>query len=151
LVRRIETKENEMKMVLAADGSAFTKKALAFLVNQEGLCADCELTVLNVQAPVPPRVKTLAGAGVVADYHRAEARKVLEPIERFLARHEGITFKTTWVVGHAPDEIAGLAQKEKAAMIVMGTHGHGAVGRALMGSVAQKVVTQAKVPVLLVK
>jgi nucleotide-binding universal stress UspA family protein len=36
-------------------------------------------------------------------------------------------------------------------MIVMGTHGHGMVGRALMGSIAQKVVTLAAVPVLLFK
>jgi nucleotide-binding universal stress UspA family protein len=139
-----------MKMILAADGSAYTKKALAYLVNQEGLCTGAELTVLNVQAPVPPRVKTLAGAGVVASWHQDEAKKVLQPIERFLARHE-IPFKTKWVVGHASDEIVALAQKEKANMIVMGTHGHGALGRAILGSVAQKVVSQSKVPVLLVK
>jgi len=36
-------------------------------------------------------------------------------------------------------------------MIVMGTHGHGLLGRALMGSVAQKVVAETDVPVLLVK
>ena len=33
----------------------------------------------------------------------------------------------------------------------MGAHGRGAVGSLLMGSVAQRVVHQAKVPVLLVK
>ena len=139
-----------MKIVLAADGSPFTKKALAYLVNQEGLCADAELFVINVQAPVPPRVKTMAGAGVVATWHRDEAHKVLDPIGRFLERHK-IPFKTKWVVGHASDEIVDLAKKEKAQMIVMGTHGYGAVGRALMGSVAQHVVTDSKVPVLLVK
>ncbi|MEJ6023601.1 universal stress protein [Ramlibacter sp. PS4R-6] len=139
-----------MKMILAADGSPFTKKALAFLVNQEGLCAGCELLVINVQPPVPPRVKTLAGAGVVAAWHRDEAHKVLDPIARFLDRHE-IAYKTQWVVGHASDEIVAAAQKAKAQMIVMGTHGYGAIGRAFMGSVAQKVVTQSKVPVLLVK
>lgn len=140
-----------MKILLAADGSKFTKKALAFVVTHEGLTAeDGELVVLHVQAPVPPRVKTMVGAGAVADWHRDEARRVLDPIERFLKRHD-LAFKVRWVVGHAPDEIVRAAQKEKAEMIVMGTHGHGMVGRALMGSVAQKVVTQAGVPVLLVK
>jgi len=43
------------------------------------------------------------------------------------------------------------AKREKAQMIVMGTHGHGLLGRALMGSVAQKVVAETDVPVLLVK
>jgi nucleotide-binding universal stress UspA family protein len=36
-------------------------------------------------------------------------------------------------------------------MIVMGTHGHGVFGRALMGSVAQSVVSECDIPVLLVK
>jgi nucleotide-binding universal stress UspA family protein len=36
-------------------------------------------------------------------------------------------------------------------MVVMGTHGHGLLGRALMGSVAQRVVTESTVPVLLVR
>ncbi|HEY1230409.1 MAG TPA: universal stress protein [Ramlibacter sp.] len=36
-------------------------------------------------------------------------------------------------------------------MIVMGTHGYGMIGRALMGSVAQGVVAQSDVPVLLVQ
>jgi nucleotide-binding universal stress UspA family protein len=36
-------------------------------------------------------------------------------------------------------------------MIVMGTRGHGLLGRAVMGSVAQRVLIDAEVPVLLVK
>jgi nucleotide-binding universal stress UspA family protein len=36
-------------------------------------------------------------------------------------------------------------------MIVMGTHGYGALGRAVMGSVAQNVISGSKVPVLLVR
>ena len=40
---------------------------------------------------------------------------------------------------------------EKAHLIVMGTHGHGLLGRAVMGSVAQRVLTEAELPVLLVK
>lgn len=140
-----------MKILLAADGSKFTKKALAFLVTHEELAADAgELVVLNVQAPVPPRVKALAGAAAVRDWHRDEARKVLDPVERFLGRHD-IAFRTLWVVGHASDEIVAAARREKAGMIVMGTHGHGLLGRALMGSVAQKVLVQAPMPVLLVK
>jgi nucleotide-binding universal stress UspA family protein len=33
----------------------------------------------------------------------------------------------------------------------MGTHGYGVIGRALIGSVAQKVITDSDIPVLLVK
>lgn len=140
-----------MKLLLAADGSKFTKKALAFLVTHEGLTGpDGELVVLNVQTPMPPRVKTMVGAAVIHDYHKEEAEKVLAPIERFLKRHD-ITFRTAWVVGSPAQEIARALQREKAQLVVMGTHGHGLLGRALMGSVAQKVVAECEIPVLLVK
>jgi nucleotide-binding universal stress UspA family protein len=140
-----------MKILLAADGSKFTKKALAFLVTHEGICGpEDELVVVHVQPPVPPRVKTMLGSAVVNDYHRDEAAKVLDPIERFLKRH-ALNFRVTWAVGSAKKELLAAAMREKVNMIVMGTHGHGVVGRALMGSVAQAVVTEADVPVLLVK
>jgi len=140
-----------MNILLAADGSKYTKKALAFLAANENVCGpDDELFVLNVQAPVPPRVKTMLGAAAIKDYHQDEARAVLDPIESFLKRHK-IPFRTAWVVGSASAEILAAVKREKAQLIVMGTHGHGIVGRALMGSVAQRVVTDSDVPVLLVK
>jgi nucleotide-binding universal stress UspA family protein len=140
-----------MKLLLAADGSKFTKKALAFLVTHEALAgADGHLLVLNVQTPVPPRVKGMLGAAAVHDYQREEAEKVLAPIERFLKRHD-IPFRTSWVVGSPSEEIVRAAKRDKANLIVMGTHGHGLLGRALMGSVAQKVVAECETPVLLVK
>jgi nucleotide-binding universal stress UspA family protein len=140
-----------MKILLAADGSKFTKKALAFLVaNDNILGEDGELVVLHVQTPLSPRVKTMVGAQAVADYHRDEAARVLDPINRFLDRHK-VRYSSSWTVGPNAAEILRAADKQKAHMIVMGTHGHGLLGRALMGSVAQRVVTDCSVPVLLVK
>lgn len=140
-----------MKILFAADGSPFTKKALAFLVTHESLCGpENELIVLNVQPPVAPRVKAMLGAAAVRAYHQEEALKVLTLIERFLKRHE-LRFRTSWVVGSPPAEVLRAAGREKAQLIVMGTHGYGLIGRAFMGSVAQRVVTDSEVPVLLVK
>jgi nucleotide-binding universal stress UspA family protein len=140
-----------MKILFAADGSTFTKKALAFLVAHEALLEeDGELIVLHVQSSLPPRVKTMVGASTVQDYHRVEAEKVLDPIRKFLDKH-GLRYRASWVVGPNAVEIVRTAEREKAHMIVMGTHGHGLLGRALMGSVAQRVVTDCSVPVLLVK
>lgn len=140
-----------MKILLAADGSKFTKKALAFLVTHESLCsADDELIVLHVQPAMPPRVKTMLGAGAIAQYHKDEAEKVLNPIRRFLDRHP-VNYRADWRSGNASEELLRAAAREKAHLIVMGTHGHGLLGRALMGSVAQRVVSGCDVPVLLVK
>lgn len=140
-----------MKILLPADGSSFTKKALAFLVTHPELAgSDGEVAVLHIQPPLPPRVKGLVGASAVNDYYRDEANKVLAPIERFLKR-QGIAYTTKWVGGHPAPEIIKAAKREKAHLIIMGTHGHGLLGRALMGSVAQNVLTQSDIPVLLVR
>lgn len=140
-----------MKVLFAADGSKYTKKALAFLVTHESLTGPSdEVVVLNVQAPMPGRVKTMVGAATVSAYHKDEALKVLNPIERFLKRHK-LQYRVTWAIGSPAAEVVRAAQREKAHMIVMGTHGHGLIGRAVMGSVAQRVVTECDIPVLLVK
>ena len=140
-----------MKIVLAADGSACTKKALAFLVTHESLAgADDELLVLNVQPPRLPSVALMVRSDVADSPHRDEADKVLDPIKLFLDRHP-IRYRCEWVVGSPAAEIVEATRREKAHMIVMGTHGHGLLGRALMGSVAQGVLADCDVPVLLVK
>jgi nucleotide-binding universal stress UspA family protein len=140
-----------MKIVLAADGSSYTKKALAFLVTHgEFAGSDGHVVVVNVQPAVPPRVKGMVGATAVNEYHADEAAKVLRPIEKFLQRHD-LGYTSRWTVGSPGPEIVKIAKKEKAHLIVMGTHGHGLLGRALMGSVAQNVVTDCEIPVLLVK
>ena len=140
-----------MKILFPADGSGHTKKALAFLVTHpELLGADGQLLVVHAQPPMPPRVQGMVGASVVHDYHQDEAAKVLAPIEEFLKRHQ-IAHTARWVVGSAGAEIVAAARREGAHMVLMGTHGHGLLGRALMGSVAQNVLAECEVPVLLVK
>lgn len=140
-----------MKIVFAADGSKYTKKALAFLVTHESIAGpQDEIFVLNVQMTVPARVKRMLGSGEVLAYQREEADKVLDPIKRFLDRH-ALKHRCAWVVGHPAEEIVRATRREGAHMLVMGTHGHGLLGRALMGSIAQRVIVDCDVPVLLVK
>jgi nucleotide-binding universal stress UspA family protein len=140
-----------MKLLLAADGSKYTKKALAWLVaNQAFEGADDELIVLHVQPPLPPRVRTAVGAQVVKDYYGDECAKVLSPIERFL-RRQSVSFSSMTAVGDPHAEILRTAAAKKVNLIVMGTHGRGLLGRAVMGSVAQRVLADAAVPVLMIK
>lgn len=140
-----------MKVLLAADGSKYTKKALAFLVTHESLAnTNDELLVLNVQLQVPGRVKSMLGSAEVAAYHREEGDKVLDPIKKFLDKH-ALNYRCASVVGHPVEEILKAAATEKSHLIVMGTRGHGVIGRALIGSIAQRVVSDCDIPVLLVK
>lgn len=139
-----------MKILLAADGSAHTKKALAWLVaNHDFAEAGDELVVVTVQTKLPATVVASIGATAVREYHAGEAAKILKPIEKFLAKHD-IAWRTWWVAGVPADEILKAAKREKVHQIVMGTHGRGLLGTAVMGSVAQRVVSHSPVPVLLV-
>lgn len=141
-----------MKILLAADGSEYTKKALAFLLANEALGGPGgELIVLNVQSPVPPGVRGMVGGDTVTKYHTEEAEKVIDPIRAQLANQTKIRYRCSWLVGMASEEILRAVAAEKVDMLVMGTHGWGLVGRFFMGSVAQKVLVDCEVPVLLVK
>jgi len=54
-------------------------------------------------------------------------------------------------VGHPFVEVVRYAREESIDLIVMGTHGRGAVGHLLLGSVAERVVRKAPCPVLTVR
>ena len=49
------------------------------------------------------------------------------------------------------DAILDIANKEQCDAIVMGTHGEGGLRGVFIGSVAQKVINQAKIPVMIVR
>ncbi len=63
----------------------------------------------------------------------------------------GINAKSHVLIGYAAEEIVRKAEEENADLIVMGTHGRKGLDRILFGSVAEKVVKNAKPPVLTVR
>ena len=62
-----------------------------------------------------------------------------------------VPYEHRMLVGTPANEIARLAEQEKAELIVMGSHGRGGVARLLLGSVAESVLRKASCPVLVVK
>jgi nucleotide-binding universal stress UspA family protein len=140
-----------MKILLAVDGSEFTKKMLAYLATHDELFgASNKYTLITVQPQLPPRARAAVGKEVVEAYQREEAEKVLAPVSTFLARH-GIDAKSITKIGHAGEIISKAAESGKFDLLVMGSHGHGTLGNLVMGSVATQVLAHCKVPVLLVR
>jgi len=82
-------------------------------------------------------LKTIAGPML------DEARKRLSK--------QGVTVKTDLLTGAAHSEILEKARRSKTDLIVMGTRGRGGLKRALIGSVAERVVRHAHCPVLVVR
>jgi nucleotide-binding universal stress UspA family protein len=140
-----------MKILLAVDGSVYSKKMLAYLSTHEALLApQHDYTIFTVQPSLPPRARAAVGKEVVQAYYADECERVLAPVAKFLGRH-GVNAKSAWKVGHAGESIAKLAQDGAFDLVVMGSHGHGALGNLVMGSVATQVLAHCKVPVLLVR
>ena len=77
------------------------------------------------------------------------ARKSLRDEAKRL-QGRGVEIETVLKVGRAWEEIVDLAKRLDAGLIVMGTHGRRGLSRALLGSVAEKVVRLSPVPVLTV-
>ena len=140
-----------MKILFAADGSTFTKKALTFLVGNKNLLGEGdELVVLHVQDAISTLVEKKLGSAEVTAYQAKQADAILQPIKKFLDKHP-VKYRCVWVAGAAAAQIIDVSKRERVKMIVMGTHGHGLLSRMFMGSVAQRVLAESQIPTLLVK
>ena len=140
-----------MNILLAVDGSAYTKKMLAYLAAHDEMLGSSHTDpAITVQPQLPPRARAALGKEVVDKYHAEEGEKVLSPVVKFMAR-QGVQLKTMTKVGPAGETIAKVAESGKYDLIVMGTHGHGSLGKLVMGSVSTQVLANCQVPVLLVR
>lgn len=140
-----------MNILLAVDGSPYTKKMLAYLASHEELLAGTHtFTAVTVQPQLPPRARAALGKEAVDKYYADEGDKVMAPVGKFLSRH-GAQIKHVVKVGPVGETIAKVADSGKYDLLVMGTHGHGALGKLVMGSVSTQVLANSTVPVLLVR
>lgn len=141
-----------MKILLAVDGSPFTKKMLAYLAAHEELVAAGrhDYTALTVQAALPPRARAALSKDMVDEYYAEESAKVLDPVKKFLGQ-SGITPTCRAEIGPAGETIAKIAEDGKFDLIIMGTHGHGSLGKLVMGSVSTQVLANCSVPVMLIR
>lgn len=140
-----------MKILLAVDGSSFTKRMLAWLAtHEEWLSAPHEFTVLTVVPAIPPHAASMFAADQLKSYYEDTADAIFKPIRKFTAKHD---LATNFVskVGHAPEVIAKVADKGKHDLIIMGSHGHGNLMNLITGSVTTQVMARTKLPVLLVR
>ena len=95
-------------------------------------------------------LRAALGKEVVDTYYAEEAKKVLEPVIKFLTRHN-LKVKSLSKIGNAGDTIAKTAESGNYDLVMMGSRGHGALGALVMGSVATRVLAHCQTPVLLVR
>lgn len=146
-----------MKILIAVDGSPYTAKAVNHIAsNLKWFKGTPELHLLHVQPPLPGgtfvnRVQSMKGSMNVDDHYQEEAQAVLSPVADFLDERS-IPFEGAYVVSRdTASEITRYAKEQKIDLIVMGSHGHGALAGIVMGSVTQKVIAEFSVPVMILR
>jgi len=141
-----------MKQVLAAVD--FSELSEAVIERATGLARvfNAKLTLLHVAAGDPEFVGYDAGPQVVrdsrADQLRAEHHQLQERSEQL--RAEGIETEALLVEGPTIETILEKARDLPADLIVLGSHGKGALKSALLGSVSQGVLRKAPCPLLVI-
>ena len=141
-----------MKILLAADGSEYTRRAARHLVAHVGWFAKPpEVHILHVHAPMPYKGTPAPGStGPVHEYQKEESEKALVVAQAVLIEGK-VAHTSSWTVGDPGKEISAYADANGVNLIVMGSHGHSALRNLALGSVADHVLRAAKVPVMIVK
>jgi nucleotide-binding universal stress UspA family protein len=124
-------------VLVATDGSRLADAACVAAARVSQVF-DLPLSVLSV-------VPTGQGAE-----HRAEAQGAIDRVREALVG-EGVQVQGIVEEGRPEQVILEVATREGADLIVLGSHGRTGLQRLLMGSVAERVVGQAEVAVLVVK
>jgi universal stress protein A len=138
------------RIVVATDFSGTADRGLDVAIAM-ARALGAQLTIVHVtQASMvlPPPLELVPTATLFPGLQRRvqdglEARAVR-------VREAGVECETAELSGSAHLEIVGYARDTGATMLVMGTHGHGGLAHAVIGSVTERVVHRAPCPVLVV-
>jgi nucleotide-binding universal stress UspA family protein len=148
---RISVAEEAMKVLLAVDGSSYTRRMLAFMAARDEMFpASNDYTVVTVVPKITPHAASFLSSSDLSDYYRDEGEKVLAPVRAFLAQKDWrVDYKSE--CGHPGEVIAAQAVAGNFDLLVLGSHGHSALGNLVLGSVATRVLAQCSTPVLLIR
>jgi nucleotide-binding universal stress UspA family protein len=141
-----------MKTILVpVDFSDITPKVIE-TARQYAAAFEARLFLLNVAEAEPDFVGFEAGPPVVratmARDFKAERQKLDDWKAKLLAG--GVEVVALHVQGPIVEKILHEAGEQSADMIVMGSHGHGALYDLLVGSVTHGVIKDAKCPVVVI-
>jgi nucleotide-binding universal stress UspA family protein len=140
-----------MKVLLAVDGSAVSRRAVQHAVRlARQLASPPGLVLFNADTPLAQSVAIRLGAEAVRRYHEENGHAATRDA-RALLRRGHLPFGELQVVGDPAEAIVREARRGRYDLVVMGTHGRGALEGMLLGSVARKVIAQSPVPVTVVR
>ena len=138
-------------IIAAVDFSESSDRVLEAAAEQSRALSS-PLLLLHAAAPDPAFVGYDVGPDTVRDARahtlRDEHRSLLERSEAL--RAQGLEVRAMLVSGATVETVLAEARKHEARMIVVGSHGRGPIGRALLGSVSEGIARGAACPVLII-
>lgn len=138
------------RILVPLDGSKLAEQALPHAAVHAARFG-AEIVLLKVLEPLPE--PSMAGRGAVRSAETATARIAQDYLESMAVglREQGLATQTATSEGKPYREIVRIAEESGIDLIVMTTRGHSGLSRWLLGSVADRVVRGATVPILLVQ
>lgn len=137
-----------MKILIAYDGSVGARRALDWGARLARNSAESSISVISV-APTLEATEPIKDA-VDPSSDTGKHRKELEEAAATLAA-AGLKADTILRAGNPAEEIIVAAATGGFDLIVIGNHGKSAIERFLMGSVSERVMRHATLPVLIAR
>lgn len=141
-----------MKILIPIDGSDSANRAVDQVVATASLLKDTpQIFLLNVQWNIASvNVKLFINQETINDYYREQGLAALA-VAREKLDAAGLTYTYHISIGTPAEAIVQYAQEQQVDQIAMGAQGQNALAALLLGSVVNKVLHIATMPVLLVK
>lgn len=142
-----------MKILLSVDGSKPSMDAVQCLIDHADWYREpphVELVTVHLPVPKLPNMGAAVGKGQIQRYYEEEGQGRLAAAKKKLDAAK-VPYAPRVLVGPIAETIVKHARSTKCDLIYIGTRGMTAVGKALLGSTATKVLHISDIPVLLVK
>jgi nucleotide-binding universal stress UspA family protein len=138
------------KILIPVDGSDYALRAVQYASAMAKSGATVQIHLLNVQEHLDGKIQAYLPLEKIRKIEAAAADDVLQPVKRILEEAD-VPYIASTRIGPIAKSIVAYAQEEKCDCIVMGTHGRGALGNLILGSIMNKVIHLAHVPVTLIR
>ena len=113
-----------------------------------------QLLVAHVLPMVPVMPGAYISPAVWDDLERSQRAAAQRDLDRLVARAKAARVRVTGTlldIGVTHERIVRFARARRVDLIVMGTHGRSGLTKALLGSVASRVISTARCPVVTVR
>lgn len=141
------------RMLIPLDGSMLAEQAVPYALALAS--PGSELVLLHVLPGAEPvtgaRGEVVAAADEVTHGVETTVREELAALARRLVTRQDVPVGVETAVGDPAARILDVARDRAATMIVLASHGRGAIGRWTFGSVADRVARSSAVPVVIVR